>query len=95
MTPAEVLAAARANAKTDDEILTIADAAATKAIQALFLTLGVDTSEPKQILEMQRDFAYLRSWRQSIDLVRTRGLGTAVMVIVTGALGLLWLTFKH
>ncbi len=94
MNPDEIIAMSLASAKRNDEIITIADAAATKAVSALLLTIGVDASEPQQVLKMQRDFANLRRWGDSMDLVRTRGLVTAVGVIVAGVLSLVWLALR-
>jgi hypothetical protein len=73
------------------EIQDVAEAAARKAIAEMLLTLGVDTSDPKAIKEMQRDFAYVRSWRESVVTVRNAGLKAAVGVLVTGTLGAVWL----
>lgn len=50
--------------------------------------LGVEYEKP---LEMQEDFAFMRAWRQSADKVRERGISTAVGVLITGAIALLWL----
>jgi hypothetical protein len=79
---------------TPDEISALARAAAREAVGELLLALGVDSSQPHQVLEMQRDFAYVRSWRQSIELVRNKSLATAVLIVVTGFMGLIWLTLK-
>jgi hypothetical protein len=95
MSPEEILASARATVKTDEEIVAIAMAAARAAIKELLLALGVDASEPHQVIEMQRDFAHLRAFRQSMELVKNRGLATAVAVVVTGGLGLLVMLFRH
>lgn len=94
MTPEEVVAVAKASTMTHDEIVVIARTSAKLAVEELLLTLGVDATDSRQVLEMQKDFAYLRSWRESINIVRTRGLATAVAVIVTGAIGLLWVVFR-
>lgn len=94
LSPSQVRAVAAAQVKTDHEITVIAKTAAKEAVNELLLALGVDASQPQSVLEMQRDFSYLRSWRQSIQLVRTRGLATAVAVIVTGSLGLLFMFLK-
>lgn len=70
----------------------IASRAATKAIDGFFLRLGVDTTNP---LEMQKDFAHLRAWRESTDLVKRKGLTAAVTVIVTGSLAMFYAVFSH
>jgi hypothetical protein len=43
---------------------------------------------------MQRDFAYVRTWRESVVTVRNAGLKAAVGVLVTGALGAVLLYFQ-
>lgn len=70
----------------------IAERAAQIALQNFFVTLGVDTTDP---LEMQKDFAHLRAWRESIDLVKKKGIVTTVTVLVTGLLGIIYAFFMH
>ena len=70
----------------------IADRAAEKAIAQFFTTIGVDASDP---IEMQKDFAHLRAWRESMDLVKRRTIISAVTVVVTGFLGVLYALFSH
>lgn len=79
-------------AHAEERIEKVAERAAQLAISGFFINLGVDTSDP---LAMQKDFAYLRSWRESIDLVKRRGIISAVTVIVTGILGILYAFFSH
>jgi hypothetical protein len=76
----------------DERSQQVAERAAELAISGFFLKLGVDTSDP---LAMQKDFAHLRAWRESMDLVKTRGIISAVTVIVTGILGILYAAFTH
>jgi hypothetical protein len=77
---------------SDERVEKVASRAADLAISGFFLQLGVDTTDP---LAMQKDFAYLRSWRESIDLVKRRGIISAVTVIVTGLLGIIYAVFTH
>lgn len=84
---AEILAR-HAEEKTES----IAERAAAKAIDGFFLRLGVDTSDP---IEMQKDFAHLRAWRESVELVKKRGMIAATTVIVTGGLAMLWAGISH
>ncbi len=72
-----------------EEMKEIADEAAERALSRFFLALGVDASRPEAIMEMQRDFQHLRSWRKSVDAVQAHSLKAAVTVIVTGFVG--WL----
>jgi hypothetical protein len=70
----------------------IASRAADKALERLFTTLGVDIDDP---LEMQKDFAHLRAWRESLELVKRRSIISAVTVIVTGLAGFLYAILSH
>lgn len=70
----------------------IAERAAAKAIDGFFIRLGVDTSDP---IAMQKDFAALRSFRESVELVKKRGLITAVTIVVTGVMAVLWAALNH
>lgn len=76
----------------EEKTESIAERAATKAIDGFFLRLGVDTKDP---IAMQKDFAHLRAWRESVDLVKRRGIVAATTVIVTGGLAMLYAGFSH
>lgn len=76
----------------DAEIQDIATAAADAAVRKLFLTMGVDTSDDKALIEMQRDFAHVRNWRKAKEKLQTVTISTAIGTLVTGLLGLLWVT---
>lgn len=76
------------------EIEVVAKRAGKEAVNELLLTLGIDASAPGQVLKLQRDFANLRSWGDSMDMVRSKGLATAVVVIVTSFLGFLFVAIK-
>jgi hypothetical protein len=62
-----------------------------EAVSETLLQLGIDASDP---VEMQKDMAHLRAWRESVNTVKQQGLVTAVGILVAGMLGLLWLAFK-
>jgi len=79
----------------EDKIEDTSERAATKALNKLLVGLGVDTSDPQAMIAMQKDFAYLRTWRQSIDAMKTQSLKTAVVVVVTGMLGACWAVFVY
>jgi hypothetical protein len=76
---------------TQAEIEAIADRAAKTATAETLRVLGIDTAQP---FEMQRDFAHLRSWRLSVEAMRTKTILTAVGIVVTGVLGAVWLAIK-
>lgn len=63
-----------------------------QCVQDTLTALGVDASEP---LAMQRDFQYLRDWRTAVEATKRKGMLAGLTVLVTGALGLLWLGLKE
>ncbi|MBZ0147988.1 MAG: hypothetical protein K8F62_10665 [Pseudorhodoplanes sp.] len=71
-----------------------AEEAADRAIGKLFLTLGVDLSDPKAVIAFQDDLRFLSHWRESTQAVKRKALLTAVGVIITGAIGYLLLAFR-
>ncbi len=79
---------------TSDEIEHIAATSAKRAVSELLLAMGVNTDNPNALIEMQKDFAHVRKWRESVELVRIRTITVAVGVIVTGILGALYMAFK-
>lgn len=74
----------------------VAEAAAQEALRKMFLTLGVDISDPEAVIKMQADFKHVRRWREATDTVRDTGLRAAVKFLVTATLGsaLVWLGWK-
>lgn len=62
-----------------------------EAVSETLLQLGIDASDP---VEMQKDMAHLRAWRESVQTVKQQGLIAAIGVITVGALGLIWLGLK-
>ncbi len=76
---------------TEDEAKSIAKAAATEAVHEAFQRLGVDIDD---WTEVQRDMAFIRSWRESSEAVKRQGLLTAIGIVVAGVLGLVWLALS-
>ena len=73
-----------------------AERVAERVVTRLLLVLGINASDPKELVEFQKDFAHLRGWRVSMDLARRRGFVTMVGFMVTAALGyFLFLFTKH
>lgn len=70
------------------------DRIAKRAVSETLLALGVNTKDPDDFIEMQKDFAHVRAWRQSVETVRTRGLIVATGIIVTGIIGAVWMAIK-
>jgi hypothetical protein len=63
----------------------------SEAVSETLLQLGIDASDP---VEMQKDMAHLRAWRESVATVKQQSLITAVGILVAGALGLMWLALR-
>ncbi len=62
-----------------------------EAVTETLLQLGIDASNP---VEMQKDMAHLRSWRESVSTVKQQGLITAVGIVTAGIIGLIWLALR-
>jgi len=78
---------------TRGEMESIAEDAAEKALQKLFLTFGVNTSDPDAVVSFQDDLRHLRTWRMSTEAAKAHALKTVIGVLVTGALGWVGLMF--
>jgi len=72
---------------TEPEMEEIITRAVNKAMFRL-TGMSVETSEDRE--KLRADFNHLRRWRKAVDKVGDVGLGTAVKVLVTGALGALF-----
>ena len=76
---------------TTEQMHEIAEEVAERTVNKLFLALGVNTADPNEIPKFQKDLAHLRSWRESTEAIKRRGLLSAVTFIVTAALG--WVAY--
>lgn len=80
---------------TDDQIAALvhstAEEVAERTIKKMFVTFGIDVSNP---MEMQQDMAHLRAWRTSVSTIKKQGLLTAVGIVTVGLLGLIWSAMK-
>lgn len=78
------------------EVEQVATQVAEKVVNRLFLILGVNASDEKELIKLQKDLAHLRGWRESMEIVRSRSLATAVGFLVTAVLGyVLFFVTKH
>lgn len=77
-----------------DEIKHIASDAAREAVKEMLLVLGIDISDPKALLETQKDFAHNRSWREATETIRTKGLVVATGIVISGILGAAWMAIR-
>ncbi len=63
----------------------------TATVQATLTSIGIDAADP---LVMQKDFAWLREWRESAEEVKRKGLVALVTLAVTGIAGAVWVGVK-
>lgn len=61
----------------------------SESVEQTLTRIGIDPDQP---LEFQKDMAYLRGWRTSSETVKRQGLMTAIGVLTTGFIGLVWMT---
>lgn len=79
-----------------EDVEDIAEKVAERVVNRLLLAMGVNASDPQELVNFQKDFAHLRGWRQSMEIVKTKGIAASVGFIVTGSLGyLLYLLTRH
>jgi hypothetical protein len=60
-------------------------------VKSAFTQIGVDVSDP---LAMQRDFQFVRSVRKASNHIKSTARATAIGVVVTAVLGLIWVGIK-
>ena len=91
ITEAARQAAELAASQTRAEMASEIQAAVDKGVSDALERAGIDTHDHRQ---SQADMQFLREWRESAGQVRKKALGAAIVVIVTAALGALWLGLK-
>jgi hypothetical protein len=62
-----------------------------RGVKNAFTKIGIDCKNP---LEMQKDFAFIRRVRKSADQIRSQGMITAVGILVTAVITVIWLGIK-
>jgi hypothetical protein len=90
-----------------NEVKEIATAAAREAVRETLLSIGWDVHDPikaqesfatfrKVVLDpdFPKDMAHVRKWRLAAEQIETKGLLTAVAILIASALGLFWVGFK-
>lgn len=84
MTEAEVKLIAEAAAK----------AAAVAAVDHTMLRLGIDPKDPEAFTETRNALAYARRMYGASETIKKAGLVSAVGVLATAFLSIIWLGFK-
>lgn len=76
----------------EKEIQRIIERATDNAVKNVLKNLGLDTSDQTKV---QRDFIYLRDWRECVESIRAKGMLTVVTVAITGVLAVLLIGMKE
>jgi hypothetical protein len=95
---------------TPVEVKAIAEAAGRAIVRETLLAIGIDVDDPISAQrdfavmrsvgqlamdpEFRKDIEHARKWRKALEQVETKGMLTAVAVIVAGTLGLVWAAVK-
>ena len=77
---------------TQDQIEEISKAAGREAAQELLTALGVDLSQP---IEIQKDFAFVRTMRMGSHWGVRAAFTAVIGAITTAIVGWLWVAFTR
>lgn len=66
-----------------------------QTVTETLLQLGVDVTEPEQVLEFQRDLQHLRKWRKTVETVESRSALAIVLTLISGIAAAAWLGFQQ
>ena len=69
----------------------VAERAAEKTVRITLTGLGVDTDNP---LEVQKDFQFMRSMRETWSSTKSRGMFVALGLMITGFFSFFWSAVK-
>lgn len=64
-------------------------------VRQTLLELGLNIERPADIIELQKDFQHLRSWRRSVETLGMKGVMVALGVFISGALAAFLLGVKN
>lgn len=78
----------------DDEVNKLAQVIAEKTVHEMLTKLGIDASSPDKLLQLQKDFAFLRSLREMYADTARHGIRAMFATIMLGVGALIWTSFK-
>ena len=78
----------------DSEVERIADESADRAIRKLFLTVGIDVTDPKEVIAFQDDLRHVRVWREATEAAKRHTMKALITALVAGSVGYVALFFK-
>lgn len=79
---------------TDDQKNMVRQAA-REAIREWLLLIGVDASDPSDLIELQKDFAHIRKQRLAAEQVSAAVKGAGITSVVMGGLTALWIGVRE
>lgn len=78
-----------------EQTITLTDAQlrdlVTNTVHATLTSIGIEVTDP---ITMQKDFAWLRGWRESAEEVKSKGILALVTLAVTGLAGAVLLAIR-
>lgn len=88
------------------EVEEIAERAAEKAVKSVLLSIGIDTKDPlkaqadfhqlRELIklaadnEFRKDLEHMRTWRRRTESMTTKGMITAISLLLGAAATLMW-----
>lgn len=66
-----------------------------EAVIETLAKLGVDAGSSNGMVEIQKDFQYLRSLREAVETAKKQGIISFTMILIGGVLGAVWLGIKE
>lgn len=72
----------------------VAEEVGPEIVRHTFVRLGIDTTTPEAVIEVQKDNAFLRRFRLRMDALSNRVGQIVIGVIVAGIAAALWAGFK-
>jgi hypothetical protein len=76
---------------TEDQVKEIVKETVKETLREFLSGMGIDVSNP---LQMQRDFHRLKEWGETMELIKSKTIGTLILVLITGFIGFLWVALK-
>lgn len=91
-------------------LVSVAETAAEKAVIKTLIAIGINPSDPIKAQadfaimrevgdyardpEFRKDWEHTRKWRLAIENVTSKGIGAAIVVLISGFAGAVWLGVK-
>jgi hypothetical protein len=63
-------------------------------VKETLFEIGILVDDNSDIAEVRKDMEHLRKWRVAVQQVETKGILTAVGIVVTGFLAAAWVGFQ-